>query len=236
MWSRGAKALVLGATVVALALAAASSASAQSWTLVCAPNKSIQCGGSVTFNNPTVVNGGMQGIRIRIESTVTNINGCVKTYTRTWRAIDGYLNIQYCSQTITEDCCQPGGCTPGYWKQDQHFDSWVGYTQGQTLDSVFTFPVGNCGGALDGLGDDTLLEALQYNKSGPGLDGAAMRLLRHGVAALLNSANASVNYPLSSAQVIDLVNNALASCDEDQMTQVKDEILERYNEAGCPLN
>lgn len=226
--------------VIALAIlttALAGSAHAVSWTLVCASDKSVECGGAVTFNNPTIVNGGQQGIRIRIESTVTNVNGCVTTYTRTWRAIDGYLNVQYCSQTVTVDCCQGnGGCTPGYWKQDQHFDSWVGYTQGQRLDSVFTFPGGDCNGALTSLRDDSLLDALNYNATGGSLTGAAQRLLRHGVAALLNAANSNVNYPLTTQQVIDTVNAALASCDKDVMTEVKDEILEKYNEAGCPLN
>ncbi len=226
--------------VVALAIlmiGIAGSAHAVSWSLVCSPDKAVACGGAVTFNQPTIVNGAQQGIRIRIESTVVNVNDCVTTHVRTWRAIDGYLNVQYCSQTITVDCCQGfGGCTPGYWKQDQHFDSWVNYTQGQRLDSVFTFPAGDCGGALTSLRDDTLLEALKYNATGSNLTGAAQRLLRHGVAALLNSANSNVNYQLTTQQVIDVVNTALASCDKDVMTQVKDDILEKYNESGCPLN
>ncbi len=29
------------------------------------------------------------------------------------------------------------GCTPGYWKQDHHFDSWEGYAPGDQLDGVF---------------------------------------------------------------------------------------------------
>ncbi len=51
----------------------------------------------------------------------------------------------------------PGGegCTPGYWKQDQHFDSWVGFDQDDTLEDVFNVP-----DAL-GLDDVTLLEALR---------------------------------------------------------------------------
>ncbi len=33
----------------------------------------------------------------------------------------------------------PGGegCTPGYWKQTQHFDSWVGFQPSQFFDAVF---------------------------------------------------------------------------------------------------
>src|SRR6266545_1548142 len=32
------------------------------------------------------------------------------------------------------------GCTPGFWKQPQHFDSWTGFSQGQTLENVFNVP------------------------------------------------------------------------------------------------
>src|SRR5690606_4234097 len=40
----------------------------------------------------------------------------------------------------TQECAPPPsvhGCTPGYWKQKQHFDSWIGFTQNQDYDAVF---------------------------------------------------------------------------------------------------
>jgi hypothetical protein len=122
------------------------------------------------------------------------------------------------------------GCTPGYWKQPQHFDSWTptGFTTGQTLESVFDVP--------DSLGMDnvTLVAALEGG-GGPGLTGAARILFRAAVAALLNSAHPGVDYPLTTAQVIAAVNAALASGDRDTMLSLAG-TLDTNNNLGCPLN
>jgi hypothetical protein len=118
------------------------------------------------------------------------------------------------------------GCTPGYWKQPQHFDSWVGYTQGQTLESVFDVPDSY------GMDNNTLLEALSF-KGGSGTVGAAEILLRASVAALLNSS--SVNYPLATADLINQVNAALASGNRGTMLNLATQ-LDLYNNLGCPLN
>src|SRR5215210_35264 len=52
---------------------------------------------------------------------------------------DGNLvNGDGCSKTCEVE--QPDGnegCTPGYWKQPQHFDSWVVYSPNQLFSSVF---------------------------------------------------------------------------------------------------
>jgi hypothetical protein len=67
----------------------------------------------------------------------------------------------------------PAGCTPGYWKQEQHFGNWQSpYDPGDLFDTYFE-------NAFPGL---TLLEVLQ--QGGGGLNA----LGRHVVAALLNSA------------------------------------------------
>jgi hypothetical protein len=121
------------------------------------------------------------------------------------------------------------GCTPGFWKQDQHFDSWQVFTQSQTLESVFDVP--------DSLGidDRTLLEALDQ-PGGSTILGASQILLRAGVAALLNSASSGVDYPLSTAQVIAEVNTALASGDRDTILAEATR-LDNFNNLGsCPLN
>jgi hypothetical protein len=119
------------------------------------------------------------------------------------------------------------GCTPGYWKQDQHFDSWVGYTPEQTLESVFDIP-----DAL-GMDDNTLLDALQGG-GGSGVDGAAEILLRAGVAALLNASNPDVIGVLPQ-EVIDDVNAALASNNRGTMLALAGQ-LDDDNNLGCPLN
>ena len=121
----------------------------------------------------------------------------------------------------TQECAPPPsihGCTPGYWKQKHHFDSWVGFTQSQDYDTVFGV------NAFDP--NRTLLQAL--SSGGGKMD----RLGRHSVAALLNTSNADVSYGMTSAQVIALVQNAVASGDFDFAADQ----LEALNERGCPLN
>lgn len=89
------------------------------------------------------------------------------------------------------------GCTPGYWKQSQHFDSWPApYTPESNLRDVFvTNPV-----TL--VPDDTFLEALNYG-GGPDLDGATRILLRAAVAALLNASSPTVDFEVSTGHVVN---------------------------------
>ena len=52
---------------------------------------------------------------------------------------DGNLiNGDGCSETCeVEQPPSTEGCTPGYWKQPQHFDSWVTYSPSTLFSSVF---------------------------------------------------------------------------------------------------
>jgi hypothetical protein len=120
------------------------------------------------------------------------------------------------------------GCTPGFWKQEQHFDQWVGYTPNQDLESVFDVP--------DSLGLDsaTLLEALSF-QGGNDLQGASQILLRVAVAALLNASSPDVDYPKTTAQIIAEVNAALASGNRGTITSVANS-LDAANNVGCPLD
>jgi len=83
------------------------------------------------------------------------------------------------------------------------------------------------------LGSATLLEALNF--AGKGQCGKQQNLLRAGAAALLSAADASVNYPLSTAQVISQVNDALASADRKAIVDLTVQ-LDAYNNFPCPLN
>ena len=119
------------------------------------------------------------------------------------------------------------GCTPGFWKN--HTSAWVGYTTGQDLDTVFNLGVFDAA-----LGDDSLLEALDYG-GGSTNEAAAQILLRQAVAALLNASHPDVDYPQTTASIIAAVNAALASNDRATILAAKD-IFAGQNEAGCPIN
>lgn len=125
--------------------------------------------------------------------------------------------------SLTVTCTPPPptggeGCTPGYWKQTQHFDSWAatGYAPGDSFDAVM--------GVDSSFG--TLLDALEAK------GGGESALARHAVAALLNASNPDVSYGFTAAGVIALVQDAYASGDFES---AKD-LLEAQNELGCPLN
>lgn len=120
----------------------------------------------------------------------------------------------------------PGGegCTPGYWKQTQHFDSWVpsGYATGDSYNTIF---------GVSSTKGWTLLTALQAKGGGENA------LARHAVAALLNAASPDVDYYYSAADVISLVQSAYGSGDYEGVKN----LLEAQNEEeqnlyGCPLN
>ncbi len=111
------------------------------------------------------------------------------------------------------------GCTPGYWKQSQHFDSWPApYTPGMQFSAVFE-------NAFPGM---TLLQVLQQG------GGGLKALGRHTVAALLNSASSGVDYDLTTAQVIQLFNDLYPST-TTEYNKLKD-YFAKFNEQGCPLN
>jgi hypothetical protein len=120
------------------------------------------------------------------------------------------------------------GCTPGFWKQPQHLDSWSGFTPGQTLESVFDVP------DAFGLDSSTLLAALSF-RGGSTVAEAAQILLRASVAAVLNAASPTVDYPLSVADVVAQVNAALASGDRDTILALATR-LDGLNNLGCPLD
>jgi hypothetical protein len=133
------------------------------------------------------------------------------------------------SDSVTVTVCSTfEGCTPGFWKQTQHFDSWVGFTPNQTLESVFDVP--------DSLGLDnsTLVQALDF-EGGKNTVGAAKILLRAGVAALLNSTSPDVDYAFTTQEVIDQVNAALASGSRSTMLALA-AVLDEANNAGCDLS
>jgi hypothetical protein len=109
------------------------------------------------------------------------------------------------------------GCTHGYWKVDQHFDSYpAGYTSSTLFSSVFE-------NAFPGM---TLVDVMWLH--GGGLNA----LGRETVAALLNAASGFYWY--SPTEVINKF-NAVFPGTKDDYTALKDD-FESHNIAGCPLN
>jgi hypothetical protein len=109
------------------------------------------------------------------------------------------------------------GCTPGYWKQPQHADSWPApYTPNTLFSAVFE----------DAFPGQTLDDVL--SNGGGGLNA----LGRHAVAALLNAASSGVSYNLSTAQVIDAFNAVFPGGDYESLKNQ----FEAFNVQGCPLN
>jgi hypothetical protein len=117
------------------------------------------------------------------------------------------------------------GCTPGYWKQPQHFDSYAGtgVTPATSFNSIFT------GYALA----DAIWYVALDGGGGPGLDGARKILRRAAAAAYLNAAK--LNYGYSPAQVVAAVQNASASNDRATILALAS-ALDTLNNRGCPLN
>lgn len=117
------------------------------------------------------------------------------------------------------------GCTLGYWKVKKHHDSWPApFTTDTSLQSYF-------GSSAP---DVTFLTALNF-QGGPGVDGGERILLKQAVASLLNAASSGVDFPLTTAQVIQQVTFALDSGDRDVMISLS-ATLDAYNNQGCPLN
>ncbi len=112
------------------------------------------------------------------------------------------------------------GCTPGYWKQSQHFDNWTSpYNNGLLFGSA---------GFEDAFPGKTLLNVVSTG------GGGLKALGRHTVAALLNAASPDVAYPLTVSEVIASFNAGYPG-DKNDYENLKDQ-FEGYNETFCPLN
>jgi hypothetical protein len=112
------------------------------------------------------------------------------------------------------------GCTPGFWKN--HPEEWPApYDPADLFSDVF-------GVTIAGDPDLTLGEALRLGGGGENA------LARAAVAALLNAASDEVNFEFTVEEVIEKVQDAIASGDPEEIEDLKDE-LDRENNRGCPL-
>ncbi|MEW5800904.1 MAG: SdrD B-like domain-containing protein [bacterium] len=110
------------------------------------------------------------------------------------------------------------GCSLGFWKNHVAYWSLTGFKTADSFNEVFDVEAFRP--------DITLLCAL--NLGGGGLK----KLARQGTAALLNSSHPSVNFPLSTAEVIEAVRDAIVSGEYEPLaTQLDD-----YNNLFCPFD
>ena len=155
-----------------------------------------------------------------IAATLASVGIAETTTTDTSTNSTNSTTVSTNTTTTTTTTTPDGGegCTPGFWKQDQHFDSWVGYARSASFETVFGVTVP---------GSPTLLDAL--NAGGGGVNA----LMRHAVAALLNASNPDVDSDFTVAEVIALVQAALAPGGDIEGTK---NLLAAANEQGCPLS
>jgi hypothetical protein len=110
------------------------------------------------------------------------------------------------------------GCTPGYWKQSHHFDSWIGLSPSDSFEATF--------GRDAFSGSPSLLDALKFT------GGGLKQLSRQATAALLNSLQPDVDYKYTSTQVIA---KWQAAFDSGVYEPTKDK-FDDANNGGCGLN
>jgi cysteine-rich repeat protein len=124
-----------------------------------------------------------------------------------------------CSSTCETEQMGGEGCTPGFWKQPQHFGHWVGYSPTESYyDDVF--------GIEASWGNWTLLAVMRQG------GGGEIALGRHAVAALLNAASGGVDYAYSTEMVIQIVQDAYATGDFETAKSM----LATQNESYCSLD
>ena len=108
--------------------------------------------------------------------------------------------------TVTvEGTCAAQACSPGFWKQDQHFEDWpAAPSPGDLFFAVFSrlITVSQPGQDPD-VTNPTLFQALRANKDG------VNRAARIGTAAYLSAVHPDVAYPYSAAQVVLAVQQAI---------------------------
>ena len=124
------------------------------------------------------------------------------------------------------------GNTPEFWKANVDTQGAVAWPR--TSDGTLVFdPTQPTSSLFSGLSptyaNRTLTATIGLN--GDGLNA----LLRQAVAAVLNAVHPHVAYPLTAAQVIALVNDAIASGNNATIKHLANR-LERYNEVGSNLD
>ena len=93
--------------------------------ITCATNKSVECGSSWNFDQPSAFDTCCgTNLTMTVFNTLTNGTGCELAITRTWRATDCCTNSAVCSQTVTVWDTQPPVITCATNKSVECGSSW----------------------------------------------------------------------------------------------------------------
>lgn len=143
--------------------------------------------------------------------TLTGTNVATAYTTRSKGAILTFFNRTYVPPPPVL-----AGCTPGFWKQEQHFEFWTGYSPSTLFSDVFenAFP------------GKTLLQVVSAG------GGGLTALGRHTVAALLNASNPNVNYGVATPAEVIAAFNAAYPGTQSSYNTLKNR-FEDFNEIGC---
>lgn len=114
------------------------------------------------------------------------------------------------------------GCTPGYWRN--HTNRWVGAAPGDDFDATFGVDLFNP--------DITLCMAIDNPQTYGVFAFHAVAALLNSYGGVPNSDGTTVDYPYSTAEVIQMVQDAVANGTLDATKN----ILAAANELGCPLS
>jgi hypothetical protein len=188
---------------------------------------------STTCGTGAFVSGGSCTIVTSYVVTAADLPGPLTNSVTLSVSPTGFPNVLTVSASDTVAITPPvvpggEGCTPGFWKQDQHFDSWTEpFDPTDSFDATFGVDVTL---RVDGelVTNPTLLQAL--NAQGGGINALA----RHAVAALLNAASPDVASGYTTAQIIAIVQDAIAP--GGLTIEEAHALLAAANEQGCPLS
>jgi hypothetical protein len=121
------------------------------------------------------------------------------------------------------------GCTPGFWKNNADKQDYAAWPASAISDFSF-FSVFDRNITIDVKGKDSTIVGPTLEEALGATGGDINALARHGVAAYLNSIDAEVDYPFSSAAVIELVQDEIDAGTYDHSA------LADANELGCTQN
>jgi hypothetical protein len=133
------------------------------------------------------------------------------------------IDFGFCSDIVTQ------GCTPGYWKNHTFAWGMTAYTPETLVGAVYDLPAN-----FSSLGSNTLEEAMHWSNGRWPID-RARNLIKHATAALLNATHPDVYYEWTMLQILNEVNAALATENNNTMNNLATDI-DDMNNSGCPLS